>query len=221
MKEGLQALCSHYKRVVPPLHTITLGDLPAPTPTPPVWSEVHETALLGDLAPACERIVKKGFKDFHEVAMAFTQTNLKVEFPALCKLLQLALVLPLTSASVERLFSKMRLVCSRLRSMSDETLLRMMFLGVEGGWGPTGIPKEVLSLYVEEYRKSPRVHDLCSLDQWMLCRDAVMHWRETSRGRAPQTCGTQTMTPAAVSSMLDSLDRGSSGGGAAPVPAKW
>eukprot|EP01061_Rhynchopus_euleeides_P028565 TRINITY_DN4658_c0_g1_i2.p1 TRINITY_DN4658_c0_g1~~TRINITY_DN4658_c0_g1_i2.p1 ORF type:complete len:138 (-),score=2.11 TRINITY_DN4658_c0_g1_i2:161-526(-) len=75
----------------------------------------HKTALLQEPECLFSEIRRLGLRDLEEVLQRFTSGNLALTYPATCKLLQLASVLPLGTASVERLFSKLRFVSTRLR----------------------------------------------------------------------------------------------------------
>ena len=57
------------------------------------------------------------------------QHNLANHFPLVLKLYQIALVLPITTASVERSFSSFKYIKNRLRStMGDERMEHLMLL---------------------------------------------------------------------------------------------
>ena len=54
-------------------------------------------------------------------------------FPEYFKLLEIILSLPVSTATVERSFSKMRLIKTRLRSrLTDDNLKRLMRISIEG-----------------------------------------------------------------------------------------
>eukprot|EP00756_Hemistasia_phaeocysticola_P003750 Hpha_TRINITY_DN12434_c0_g1::TRINITY_DN12434_c0_g1_i2::g.42641::m.42641 len=101
--------------------------------------------------------------------------------------MKLAAVLPLTSASVEKLFSKLRLVATRLRcNLQDDSKDNLLFLAVEGAWDPAvGIPVDVLSKYVTKFiARKNRDTRYASFAEYVACRDAVMHLRGCATGRA-------------------------------------
>ena len=127
-------------------------------------------------------------------------SDASITFPATARLLALVAILPLSSASAERLFSKMRLVGTRLRGLDEANLAQILFLGVEAPWDDGGIPVQAASEYVEakstksDERKLPYVQLATLMD----CIRVCTQWR---RDLAPKTCftqGTQTHVGAPI-----------------------
>ena len=148
MQEALGYIADHY---MAPLPGIT-GAYPCPefnAPAhPPKWAQAHKTTLLQECPGVCSEIRRLGLRDLQEVIQQFTSGNLALTYPATCKLLQLASVLPLGTASVERLFSKLRLVFTRLRQLRSESLATVLFVGVECREYSQGIPEATLARYL-------------------------------------------------------------------------
>ncbi len=86
---------------------------------------------------------KKAFMEKNKLTKPPTLQDVKAEmestsaytdiFPEIFKLMNLILVLPVGTASVERSFSKMKLFKTRLRNrISDSTLPKLMRIAIEG-----------------------------------------------------------------------------------------
>ena len=117
-------------------------------------------------------------------------SDASITFPATARLLALVAILPLSSASAERLFSKMRLVGTRLRGLDEANLAQILFLGVEAPWDDGGIPVQAASEYVEakstksDERKLPYVQLATLMD----CIRVCTQWRRdlTPKNRGPR-----------------------------------
>ena len=71
-------------------------------------------------------------------------------FPNLSKLAEILEVLPVTTATVERTFSSMKLIKTRLRSrMGEDTLQAAMRICIEG---PDQLSEETLEAAVDHYK---------------------------------------------------------------------
>lgn len=72
-------------------------------------------------------------------------------FPEIFKLLNIILALPIGTATVERSFSQMKLVKTRLRNMiSDENLPRLLRIGIEGPKLTNVNFNEILNVFKEK-----------------------------------------------------------------------
>ena len=77
-----------------------------------------------------------------------------VSFPNLAKLAAILIVLPVTTATVERTFSSMKLIKTRLRSrMGDGTLDHAMRVCIEG---PDLLLNETLEAIIDHYKHANR-----------------------------------------------------------------
>jgi len=75
-------------------------------------------------------------------------------FPSLAKLAAILLVLPVTTATVERTFSSMKLIKTRLRNrMGDATLEHAMHICIEG---PNSLSDETLEAIIDHYKHVKR-----------------------------------------------------------------
>lgn len=78
----------------------------------------------------------------------FKENNANVIFPKLFKLIKIYATLPVSTATVERSFSKLKLVKSRLRNQcGQERLSDLLLLAIEEDIGID--KKEVLKIFVE------------------------------------------------------------------------
>lgn len=173
----------------------------------PVWGETHKTALLSECHDAVLHIHRAGLKDLEDVLAEFRSEHLTVKFPATSKYLAVISILPLSSASCERLFSKMRLISNRLRTLMPENMAQLLFLGVEGAWDEgRGIPFDVCRQYLERFieakgiKSGERKLPFATMERYMACVDTVLRWREDLRSRYSKmhTTGTQTEDAAPV-----------------------
>ena len=183
-ERALRALSQHFMAAKPPLHKVTFGaGFPAPSPAPPLWDAEMGSNLLEEYPHVVKKIHQEGLETFAEVLREFSRGNNPSKFPATANVLEMGAVLPLTSASVERLFSKLRLVSTRLRDLSDDNLAQLLFLCVEGDWGPTGIPTDTMEAYLALWQSKPRRNVYATFDEYKGCRDAVMYWRSAELER--------------------------------------
>ena len=76
--------------------------------------------------------------------------NIRAGFPTLSKLAEILEVLPVTTATVERSFSSMKLIKTRLRSrLGEETLEHATRICIEG---PQQLSDGTLEHIIEEYK---------------------------------------------------------------------
>ena len=81
-----------------------------------------------------------------------TNTSLASTFPNLAKLAAILIVLPVTTATVERTFSSMKLIKTRLRNrMGESTLEHTMRICIEG---PDRLSNETLEEVIDHYKHS-------------------------------------------------------------------
>ena len=99
------------------------------------------------------RIIFKQYsqKSLQDVLLTLTgKEDIKAGFPNLSKLAEILEVLPVTTATVERSFSSMKLIKTRLRSrMGEETLEHTMRICIEG---PDHLTHETLEEIIENYK---------------------------------------------------------------------
>ena len=100
------------------------------------------------------RIIFKQYsqRSLHDVLSTLTgKDDIKAGFPNLSKLAAILEILPVTTATVERSFSSMTLIKTRLRSrMGEEILEHAMRIFTEG---PECLPDETLEEIIENYKK--------------------------------------------------------------------
>ena len=83
-----------------------------------------------------------------------TTSTTKTTFPNLAKLASILIVLPVTTATVERSFSSMKLIKTRLRNrMGENTLEHAMRICIEG---PGQLSDETLEEIIDYYKLSKK-----------------------------------------------------------------
>lgn len=184
IKEGTTAVAKHYMTAIQARE--------GGPPHPAKWQQAHLDALHHEIAPVCKRIHDLELKNLTDVIEEFTKGDAAVQHPATSAFLQIAAVLPLSNASVERFFSKLRHVATRLRKYTDDNIATILFVGLECERDANGIPEQTLKKYIELFLSSNRKNAYCHLPRYLKCRDAVLHWRQTSLLRAETaSIGTQ------------------------------
>ena len=89
-----------------------------------------------------------------QVLSALLSSSIRASFPNLAKLAAILIVLPVTTATVERTFSRMKLIKTRLRSrMGENTLEHTMRICIEG---PDRLSNETLEAVIDHYKHSKR-----------------------------------------------------------------
>jgi len=190
LQNEIAAICRHFteaKQYSFPTDPATLLVFP------PLWTEAHLNMLKIEIEPAFKHIREAKLETLSHVLQRFLGSHeLQQQFPATSKLLELISVLPLSTASVERLFSKVRLVRTRLRScMSDEKLNQILLVMTEATFDEQGIPVDTLHKYMKKFLEKPRQNQYASLDEYIKFRDCALTWR---RRQHVKNCSTQTTT---------------------------
>ena len=145
----------------------------------PKWDDRHKTALLTECSNVCKYIHQQGLQNLEQVLEHFRLgTDAATMYPACAQVLAMTSIMPISTASAERLFSKMRLVDTRLRQLSDEKMCQLVFLGVEAPWDDGGIPLSACSAYVDAYLQKPRRVKYVEMGRFMDCIHTVRLWRE-------------------------------------------
>ena len=81
-------------------------------------------------------------------------SDIAAAFPNLAKLASILEVLPVTTATVERTFSSMKLIKTRLRSrMGEQTLDHAMRNCIEG---PETLSAETLDIVLDHYKRAKK-----------------------------------------------------------------
>ena len=96
------------------------------------------------------------WRGFTDVATGFlTSPELAISFPYHTRLLKIGVILPLGTACVERSFSKLKLIKTRLRaSLHEQHLDALLMLALELPFDSvSGIPDPILAEIVEGFRK--------------------------------------------------------------------
>ena len=84
------------------------------------------------------------------LSVFLSSADIAAAFPNLAKLAAILIVLPITTATVERTFSSMKLIKTRLRSrMGESTLEHAMRICIEG---PDQLPSETLEAVIDHYK---------------------------------------------------------------------
>ena len=91
------------------------------------------------------------WKIFRRILFTQHRSDLVAGFPNLASLAKLAVVLPVTTATVERSFSDMKLIKTRLRSrLGEETLNHTMRISIEG---PDKLNSEDLDSIIQYWKE--------------------------------------------------------------------
>jgi len=92
-------------------------------------------------------------KDDFDIGALVSEINKKI-FPNLYKLLQVALTIPVSSASCERSFSVMRRIKTWLRnSMSNDRFSNLSLLHIERDLANNITSEEVLNIFAQKSRR--------------------------------------------------------------------
>ena len=142
----------------------TDGHVQKTEPTQPYFSTQDRHALESELEGALAAIKKeteelcKGKTSFAKIIQTFLQEQInRIKFPHTTRVLLLCLAVPLSTSSVERLFSKLKIIKNRLSNrMTEQTLSDEFLVSVEGELTQDGIPREVLEQYVTEFISEDR-----------------------------------------------------------------
>ncbi len=105
-----------------------------------------------------------------------------MQFPSTASVLQIAAICPLSNATVERFFSKLRHVATRLKKYGDDNIITLLFVGLECERDDNGIPERVMRSYVEAFLSKRRRNNYCTFETYLHCRDAIRHWRSGQKG---------------------------------------
>lgn len=146
-----------------------------------------------------ELIAYRGWERLSDVITHVLRDDLtRVMYPNVTALLEFAAVLPMGTAAVERVFSLMKRVKTRLRStMFDETLEDVFNVNLTfGNDTMSGLPDEVMREVVEAYRSgiddsgggTRRKAHFASYDTYVAARNLVL----ARRGRTFRNASTQT-----------------------------
>ncbi len=127
------------------------------TSASPLISAADAAELQKELPDVREVIKnrKSEWLNFSDVAWSFlADAQFNLAFPRTCQLLQVAVIFPLGTASVERLFSKLKLIKTRLRAgLFGQTLDELLMIAIELPWDPrSGLPTDLMEQLVESFR---------------------------------------------------------------------
>ncbi|KAJ9461074.1 hypothetical protein DIPPA_29186 [Diplonema papillatum] len=125
----------------------------------PFLSENRRTALLHELEPFCAEIVRQQWASLEDVMLGLLKSsNLSTAFPETNNLFAIAVVLPMGTASVERVFSNMKRVLTKARKrLHEQTLTDVLMLGLNGPYERgSGIPRSAMEAYLNAWIASPR-----------------------------------------------------------------
>lgn len=175
-------------------------------PVAPLLSQAQVKKVQSELKSALKVISQHDdWCNFSDVAAGFLDRRLLLDaYPETCRVFQLGIICPLGSASCERLFSKMKLLRTRLRcSLQDETLEELLFIDLELPWDiHTGVSSADLSIFVEKFRNANarRISKFAPFHLYSRVVDAVLSVRNTATlfgSRTFRSCESQTDPPSA------------------------
>ena len=133
--------------------------------SPPYFTNSNKTALEQELVgvlpiikSSSSSIVSAEKCTFVSIIRAFLKVDShRIAFPQTTRLLLICLSIPLITCSVERLFSKLKIVKDRLSNkMGDKKLQEYLLQSVQGQVTADGIPKEVLAKYIDAFVSEER-----------------------------------------------------------------
>ena len=198
LETELGVLCEHYGTGKD--FTAQVEDSEVIRRSPPFFSQQvissikHEfEGVLRELKKLSEKIKSKNFTT---VTLAFVNDEfLKSAYPSTSSLLQIALIMPLSTASVERLFSLMKLIKTARRiRMSDATVDMTINVALECDYNDvSGIPHDLMEMLIAAFRSTDRKHDFSSFEEYKEAMTSIVNWRsEKSANHTQQTRSTQT-----------------------------
>ncbi|KAJ9441500.1 hypothetical protein DIPPA_05377 [Diplonema papillatum] len=142
----------------------------------PFLSENRRTALLHELEPFCAEIVRQQWASLEDVMLGLLKSsNLSTAFPETNNLFAIAVVLPMGTASVERVFSNMKRVLTKARKrLHEQTLTDVLMLGLNGPYERgSGIPRSAMEAYLNAWIASPRTLNFATWPEYEACVDKV------------------------------------------------
>lgn len=152
--------------------------------TPPMLDANAVTSLNEELNPALDALgaLAESFRiqKFSDTSKAFLESSeLCIRFPYTRRLLQIALVLPLSNASVERLFSRLKLVHTRLRGKLDpKNMVALIRIAISGQYDDIdGLPPELLKQYFADYITQERRNTFATFKEYSDAKEAICYWR--------------------------------------------
>lgn len=145
-KKSIDVLLGHYGKDKPALTLNEEETMKLAIITPEVHSEWMTFRTL--LAKKPEESTTQQLKEL------ITNDMLVTMFPNLCKIASIGLTIPVSTASVERSFSQMKLIKTRLRnSLSEGTLTQLVRIAIES---PEKLTEEQLQEILDIWNKKPR-----------------------------------------------------------------
>ena len=104
--------------------------------------------------PASYFVKHKGSSLQHALSRLLGSSDIAAAFPNPAKLASILEVLPVTTATVERTFSSMKLIKTRLHSrMGEQTLDHAMRICIEG---PETLSVETLDIVLDHYKRAKK-----------------------------------------------------------------
>lgn len=119
-------------------------------PVPAFFSESDKQGLLTELPAVIVEFARLGnLQTYTQYCTAFLRDeHLSLQYPQSARFIRLLLVMPLSTASVERSFSRVKLIRTYLRArMSDATLRKLLFIA----FNVDDLDKDMLSRLVSEF----------------------------------------------------------------------
>jgi len=173
------------------LKTVTDYYSSCPRGAPAFLTPERCAALEAELYPALKLIKETECTTYQDVMRLFLGcVNTRSMFPETAHFLSIVSVLPIGTATVERLFSLMKLIKTRFRkNLHDATLSDTIMLAMNGRYSvERGIPLDALAQYVNDWNAVDHNLYFADITVYLEARGAVLSMREYShRNRSVMT----------------------------------
>jgi hypothetical protein len=148
---------------------------------PPFLSQARCAVLESELYAALKFVKDNKCTDYHSVLRLFLgSSSARSAFPETAHLLSIVSVLPMGTATVERLFSFMKLIKTRLRKqLKDATLSDIIMLAMNAKYSVShGFPVHLLKKFVDDWNGLEHKIHFASMDEYLQARDSIGAMRQ-------------------------------------------
>ena len=130
---------------------------------------------LFDPRPALKLIKDNHCEDHQSVLRLFSSPNVQSMFPETAHLLSIVSVLPIGTATVERLFSLMKIIKTRLRKrLQDATLSDIIMLAMNAKFSEFyGFSLDDMKRFVDDWNTLGHLVHFASMDEYLQARDSI------------------------------------------------
>ena len=175
-KQTLKTITDYFTGPPPEAPSDFVGPLP-----PAFLSQARCAVLETELYTALKFVKDNNCNDYHSVLRLFLgSSNARSMFPETAHLLSIVSVLPIGTATVERLFSLMKLIKTRLRKrLQDATLSDIIMLAMNANYSTFhGFPVDHLKQFVDDWYALPHKIHFASMGEYLQARDTIVAMRD-------------------------------------------